>query len=125
MLRPITRKRETGEAGNPGQFGSTSRGESAADFDLSTMSDAQLAEALGAMDLGDSLAIDFDGDGQADGELDIMRDEQGSIYLEGTITRDGADEQVRLDIPPVSSLAELKGAIEGAVQGLSGSTTRP
>lgn len=107
------RKRDTGEQGNAGQFGTTSRGE--ADLDLSEINDAELAEAIEDMELDDDLEIDVDGDGVADGELDILR-EGNQIVLAGTLTIDGAPRQVREELPAVTTFAQLRTELLAAAQ---------
>lgn len=113
MAGPITRKSDTREAGNPGQFGSIHRGE--VDLDLSTISDEDLSDHLEDMDFGDELDFDLDGDGKPDGELDIIR-QGNSIRLEGTVTQFGKSRQVSEEIGEVSSLEQLKAEIVAAAQ---------
>lgn len=113
MAGPITRKGDTGEAGNAGQFGTTHRGE--VEIDLSSISDEELGEHLEGMDFGDELDFDLDGDGTPDGELDIIR--QGStVRLEGTVTQFGKSRQVSEEIGEVTSLEQLKAEIIAAAQ---------
>lgn len=109
----ITRKKDTGEKGNGGQFGATGRME--AQIDLAEVSDADLAAAIEDMELEDDLEIDVDGDGVADGELDILREGE-SIVLAGTVTVDGRPRAVREDVGPASSWDELRSRLLEAAQ---------
>lgn len=115
MAKPMAkiRKRDTGEQGNGGQFGSTARFE--ARLDLSEISDSDLSEAIEEMELADDLEIDVDGDGVADGELDILR-EGDRIVLAGSITVDGTARQVREDVAPATSLEGLRAELLAAAQ---------
>ena len=108
-----TRKRDTGEQGNGGQFGSTARSE--ARLDLSAISDSDLIEAIEEMELEDDIEIDVNGDGVADGELDILR-EGDRIVLAGTITVDGASKQVREEVALATSLEGLRAELLAAAQ---------
>lgn len=113
MANPMatTCKRDTGEQGNGGQFGSAARSE--ARLDLSEISDSDLSEAIEEMQLADDLEIDVDG--VADGELDILR-EGDQIVLAGTITVDGTVRQVRENVDPATSLEGLRAELLAAAQ---------
>ncbi|UQN30489.1 hypothetical protein [Brachybacterium kimchii] len=110
---PKTRKRDTGEAGNRGQFGRSQRDEAA--IDLSSISDDDLADAIEDMELEEDLEIDVDGDGVADGELDILR-EGDLIVLAGTITLGGQTREVREEVGDASSFEQLRSELLAAAQ---------
>ncbi|MCG7308310.1 hypothetical protein [Brachybacterium sp. ACRRE] len=108
-----TRKRDTGEPGNKGQFGRSRRGE--ADLDLGSLSDDDLTEAIEEMELEEDLEIDVDGDGIADGELDILR-EGDLIVLAGTITVGDQTREVREEVAPAASFEQLRAELLAAAQ---------